>query len=228
MGIKSFRNDKRKRILCLLSLVSCLVLVYYSGATTALILGILALIIALFTLNESGKRPLVFLIIIGVILIPIISNKALMLSFLDWTDSLVGYEGYFHGKIQDFQQLLLYNESTGDIEAREDLYTMTINAIIANPLIGSNELIGGHSTILEHWGDLGLVGLVPYFLFIISQIKLSSKYFQEDSKVFFYEGVFFAFMMLLIKHMDTWESWLFLFLLLPLLVRYIEINRQKI
>ena len=221
MGIK-YCDDRKKRWLLTVVLVACLLLVYFSGATTALLLAVVALLVAVFSSSKGGIRQIILIVVISLILIPVFSNDELMLSVLQQLDDIVNHEGYFHSKILDFQDLIMYGETTGDVEARENLYTITINAIIGSPLFGVNTVIGGHSNLLDQWGYLGIVGWLPWLLFIISQVRMSGRKLQSSSKIFYVEGVLMAFLMLAIKSMAGWESWLFLFTVLPLLTRYCE------
>lgn len=224
MGIKTAGN-RLHRVFMAVSLVACLLLIYLSGATTPVLTGAIALIFAFFTNSKTGTRRLVTLGIIATILVAIASSKEIMLPLLKGLDNMMNNEGYFHSKIMDFEDLIVYGDNTGDIEQRSDLYMTSWNAVVENPIIGVNTQVGGHSNLLDCWGYLGLVGLIPFLGFIFTQVKLSAKQLHKGSLLFYYEGVFMAILMLAIKSMSGWESWLFLFTVLPLLTRYVEINR---
>jgi len=220
LGIKMNSKNKKKRFLLILSLLSCLMLVYYSGSTTALILGVLGFLVALFVKEGIGKRPLGILALFGIVLTFILSNENLMLSFLDSIDKWVGYDGYFHDKVDDFETLIISGEASGDIETREQLYQRSWEAVINHPLLGTNERIGGHSLLLDHWGYLGLVGFIPFLIFVIAQIKMFSKMIPVSTRIIYTVCIFITFMMMFIKNMNGWETWLCLFTILPLLANY--------
>lgn len=225
MGLK-FPIEKKRKLFLLASLIACLVLIYLSGATGALLTGIFALVISVMTKNKTGTGRLLLFFVSGVSLMFLLGNDRLLLSMLEWFDGVIGGQGHFHNKIMDFETLIMYGESTGDINERESLYTATIEAIIEHPLFGVNEGTGGHSALLDRCAALGLVGFLPFLLFIYTQIKQSISIIKKQSVVFYLESVIVAFMMLTIKAIDRWEMWLFLFTVLPLLTRYIE-NSQK-
>lgn len=220
MGLKS-NIQKKQKLLLIVSLIACFVLVYLSGATGALITAIFAFLISLMTVKRMGVGRLILFVVLGVGLVFVLGNDELMLAMLEGLDELVGRESYFHSKILDFETLVMYDESSGDIGAREDLYMSTIYAIIESPLIGVNYKTGGHSVLLDRWGCLGLVGFLPFILFIITEIKKAISYIKKDNKVYYLEGVLAAFMIFTIKAIDRWEMWLFLFTVLPLLTHYI-------
>lgn len=225
MGLKLPIEKKRKTFL-LVSLIACLVLVYLSGATGALFTAIFALIISVVTNKKTGAGRLFLFFAGGVALMYVLGNDKLLLSMLDWFDGITGGDGHFHNKVMEFETLVVYGETTGDIEERGSLYTTTLDAITQHPLIGVNEATGGHSALFDRWACLGLVGFLPFVLFIISQIKQSINVIKKQSVVFYMESILVAFIMLAMKAVDRWEMWLFLFTVLPLLTRYIE-NGQK-
>ncbi len=220
LGIKMNAKNKKKRILLFIGLVSSLMLTYYSGSTAALILGVFGVLVGIFVKQGTGKGQLFSLAVFGVLLTFFLSNDILVLSFLDIVDGWVGGEGYFHQKVLDFETLTVYGEIEGSMAGREDLYLTTWKAIVENPILGTNSEIGGHSLLLDHWGYLGLVGFIPFLVFVISQIKLFFRLIPDSTKLIYAVCVFITFMMMAVKNMNTWESWLCLFTILPLLAVY--------
>lgn len=221
LGIKIIK-DKFTKWLMVVSLVACLLLVYLSGSTTPVLTAMVAVVLGIFTSNKTGAKQLVTLGILFAIVYAIVSSKEIMLPLLRDLDDLLNNEGYFHKKILSFEELIAYGETSGDMEEREDLYMITWKAIISNSVIGVDYETGGHSTLLDCWGRLGIIGLIPFLLFIISQVKMSCQRISKNSRLYYYEGVFVAFIMLVLKNVAGWESWLFLFTVLPLLTIYVE------
>lgn len=221
-GIKVVQRFRFK-ILLISVLAACLILCFLGGSTTALILGVLGLVISMLTRPKKGKGQLVVFALFSIVFLLIMNNDALVVSLLERIDDLVGNEGPFHSKIIDFEDSILYGETSEGVGGRQALYTMSINAIISNPIFGTNsDIIGHHSTLLDHWACLGLIGFIPYVLFIYRQIMESGKFLSDNSRLFYIEGAIIAIVMLFVKSMDGWESWLFLFVVLPLLARYLE------
>lgn len=227
MGVKSV---KKRSIWFLLIgvLIACVMLVFFSGATTPLLTTILAIIIAAATSDKGGTKRFVIMGIVSILFLIIVNNDNLMLSLLRGADDVLNNEGYFHGKILEFENLIIYGETSGDMEQRGDLYGISFNAILNHPILGVNYEIGGHSTLLDTWGYLGLVGFVPFIFFIFAQIRWTSKQILKSSRFYYYECVILAFIMLALKNTAGWESWLFLFTVVPLLIKYIENNQKQI
>lgn len=224
MGIKRI-TEKRIRIFLIVALIACMMLIYLSGAATALILGIFTLIISIMT--RSNGRNGIWLLVVGILIFIVLSNDSIILSILEWFDGVIGGEGYFHSKVRDFEDLIVYGQTGGDIEARSDLYNESLDAVISNPIFGVNEKIGEHSALIDHWGYLGLVGFIPYILFFIFQIKNSYWMIQQKNRLFYIEGVFAAIVMLSLKAFDGWEICLFIITISPLLIRFVE-NKTNI
>lgn len=226
-GIKVETNIKTK-IFFFIILIACLLLCYLGGSSTALLLGLFALVISLFTKINQDKSQLVLFGLLAVVLMLVLSNDSLMLSLLDWADNMMGNEGHFHSKIVDFQIAISLSGSSESTAVRETLYMQSVNAILSNPLFGTNsDTMGHHSTILDHWACLGLIGLIPYLVFIYFQLKWTSRNIPMSSKAFFIEGAGIAILMLAVKSIDGWDSWLFLFTFMPIMARYIETKRKQ-
>lgn len=221
-GIKTVHNYRLK-LLFISVLAACLILCFLGGSTTVLSLGVLGLIISMLTRPQKGKGKLIIFALFSFVFLLIMNNDALVLSLLERIDDLIGNEGPFHSKILDIEDSVMYDETSEGVRGRQVLYTMSIDAIISNPFFGTNsDIIGHHSTLLDHWACLGLVGFIPYVVFIYKHIKESSHLLSENSRYFYIEGAVLAILMLSVKSIDGWESWLFLFVVLPLFARYID------
>lgn len=221
-GIKVVKKP-RVRYFFVAVLISCMMLCYLGGSTTALLTGLFGLLISVFTKVGSGRKQIIRFSILTVLVFFLISNDTIMLSFLNWADNMVGDASAFHSKIMDFEASIVYGDSSDTaVQGRSELYNMSFSVILSNPIFGTNaDIIGHHSTLLDHWACLGLLGFIPYVYFIYLQLKMTASYLSEASLAFFVEGVVLALLMLGLKSIDTWESWLFLFVLLPLLAIYI-------
>lgn len=226
-GVKANTN-KRIHLFFIITLVASMILCYLGGSTTVLILGIFAFLIAFVTVTDHGRNQIIaFGLLVGVLML-ILSNDAFMLSFLQWADDLMGNSGEFHGKIEDFQMAIV-SGSSESVEGREELYRKSVYTIIANPFLGTNEnTMGHHSTMLDHWACLGLVGFIPYVAFIYLQLKWAMRYIPAKSRLFYIEGAMMAVAMLAIKSIDGWESWLFMFAFLPMLAKYVGMVEPSI
>ena len=122
--------------------------------------------------------------------------------------------------VDDFKDAIMHGESSGDIETRQNLYQATWNAILENPIIGVNREAGSHSLILDHWGYLGLVGLIPFLFFVIAQLRMMGHMIPQKARVCYYESVAITVVMMFVKNTDMWEMWLCLFTMLPVFAVY--------
>lgn len=221
IGIKVIK-DKFTKWFMIASLIACLLLVYLSGATTPVLTAMIAVALGLFTNGKTGATQLITLGVLFVLMYVIVSSEDIMLPLLRNLDNLMNNQGYFHSKIIEFENLIVYGETSGDMEEREDLYMTTWNAIISNPIFGVDSEIGGHSFLLDRWGSLGLIGVIPFLCFLFSQVKMFAKKISSAFFIYYYEGFFLTLLMLALKNVAGWESWLFVFTVLPLLTIYVE------
>lgn len=215
--VKDDTNKKVFRFASFFLVAMCLVLNYLSGSTTALILGITALLLSLFSKKGGVASNARVIIIVLILIVPFIFSDALTFELLNALDNLLGGT-HFHSKVLDFMDMASYGEASGDIKARENLYVQSLDLWLRNPLFGSNEMPGRHSAFLDRLASLGLFGVIPLIMFIYEQIKYTSKTFSSNAKVFYYEGLLIGLLLLLLKDTDDWETFLMLFLILPLII----------
>lgn len=135
------------------------------------------------------------------------------------------YEGTASsGKMQMFRDMLSGKElaAGNSIDERSQLHNISINAFFSNPLIGSSP-VGDHSCILDRLGGLGLIGFVPYVIFLFSVFKNVAKTFvSRNAKMGFYVVSFSVLLLLYQKGLFGQECWLFFIVLAPSILHYIE------
>lgn len=230
LGIKNSLLPKSKRVFSGIMLLCCILLTYYSGATGPMLVAIMVLIMSLLVHKGSVLSNMVKLSFIVLVFAPFIFDDQIMLSGLEWIDGLLGNEGYFHNKIVDFQDSIMYDEASGDIEARQGLYSSSISVILENPLnilIGAQEGYGGHSVILDRMASLGLVGFIPFICMLVVQIRFVRKHISTQFNIYFYLGLFAAFMMLISKNIYGWSTWFFFLAALSFLIVYYSVDDVK-
>ena len=128
------------------------------------------------------------------------------------------------GKMRLFRDMLSGNElaAGNSLDTRRNLHNISINAFFANPLIGSSP-VGNHSCILDRLGGLGLIGFVPYVIFLFSVFKNVAKTFvSRNAKMGFYVVSFSVLLLLYQKGLFGQECWLFFIVLAPSILHYIE------
>lgn len=218
MGLRNSSLKMKRRLLSGVLAFCCLLLVYFSGATGPLLVSLMVLFMSLVIHEGRTSSNIIKLAVIILILSPFIFSKELLLSGLEWVDGLLGDEGYFHYKVVDFQDTLMYSDAAGDVEQRQGLYGSSLDVIFDNPLniiFGAQEGYGGHSALLDRFASLGLVGFVPLICLFVAQFKFVLKFLHPRYRTFYYLGLFAAFMMLISKNVTGWNMWFIIFSALP-------------
>ena len=226
-GIKNHSLNVRSRLFLSLFLFAVFMLIYVSGVATAIIVSFIVFIISFFSSTNRAQNNIQVFIIVGIILVPILLNQQWLADMLNYFISLTG-EGYLHDRLVDILESMIYKDASGDLEARLDLYSVSSTEFAESILFGSNNNLGGHSAIIDRLATMGLVGIVPYILFIGYQLNTSYKKIPQCAKTFYVEGILAGLMMLITKNMSNWEMWTMLFVLLPtIIMQFGDNNRTK-
>ena len=117
---------------------------------------------------------------------------------------------------------------TGDsLTGRQDYHGMSINSFFSNPLFGGG-MVGGHSSLLDRLGGMGLVAGLPFIMIFVSFFKRMIRVYKTTmAKEFFVVGYIVAFVYLINKGNWGGESWLLLMVLLPFGLLVAENNAQN-
>lgn len=214
-GIKFRKNYHRVlRLLLWIALLCLLLLAYLSSSTTALIFAIVSLIISFSIRPGKEKGNLIRIIVLLLVASPLLMNKSIQIGILDATDIIVGENIYFHRKIDYFRESLS-SENADIMESRDYLYEMSLNEFFSHPIIGTNSTIGGHSSLLDRLASLGIIGFVPFALFIVAMYKTSTNYIEKDDRLFYVVGFVIGILMCIIKSSWYWEMHFSMFVFLP-------------
>ena len=222
LGLRNSSLTKKARVFSGMMAMCCLMLVYFSGATGPMLVSIMVLFMSLLIRKGRTSSNIIKLVVVMLILLPFILSDELLLAALEWVDGLLGGEGYFHYKVEDFQDSILYG-STGDVEERQSLYGNSLEVLFENPLnflIGAQEGLGGHSALLDRFTSLGLLGFVPLICLFVAQFKYAIKHLPSEYLSYYYLGLFAAFMMLASKNISGWNMWFLLFTALPFCIYF--------
>ena len=219
-----YKNRRLKliyRLLILMVLALLFYLVFVSGITTSLILAIFGIIASLIIREGGLKKNITRLAILSLFLTPLLSDTV-MLNVLKRAEQIVPEENKITGKIINFEETIQNeNSADGSIQMRGTLYGMSIDAFLTNPILGTNsKSFGGHSALLDRFASLGLIGGVPFILFIIALYKLVRRALPKNSILFFYIGLAGFMIMLATKNMSNIYVWLYSICLLPALILF--------
>lgn len=208
------------RIIAIVLLCLLFYLVFVSGVTTALILVLFGILSSLFVREGELKKNVSRLIILGVLLTPLLSDNV-MLGILNFAEQVVPEKNKITGKIINFEETIKNDDAAdGSIQQRGDLYGMSLDAFLSNPIIGTNDKpLGGHSAFLDRMGTLGLLGFVPFILFTFLLIKQIKQRIHKHAVIFYYIGMAGFLVMLSSKNMSNIYVWLYSICLLPALIQ---------
>ena len=144
----SSKYHKLLRILLSFTLLCLLVLSYLSSSTTALLFSIFSLAMSLVLKNGKVRSNIVRIILLLIFVSPILFSKNLQLSVLNNLDEMIGENIYFHLKVEYFQESIT-NENSNVMDSRGYLYDLSIDEFVSHPFLGTNNEIGGHSSLLD-------------------------------------------------------------------------------
>ena len=220
-GVRRLKGRSKFLVFALL-IVLCFV-IYDTFVTTSLLLMIMVL---LFTLFYSEKNVVRLSIVFTFLWI--LYEFGFFVALIDiilpaFQDTPVEM------KLNDFKDSLLQGSITGgSITGRIDYHAASRHAFWSNPIFGS-PAVGGHSSLLDRFGGLGLVCGIPFVMIIIAYIR----YFLKDirsktAKTFFWVGIIIAFVFLYNKGNWGAESWLMFMVLLPAGLLVFEKQTQKV
>ena len=196
----------RKKIVSFALLLSIMMLLYFSGATGPLLVGIGILLLSLWLKPGKTSTNIVSTFLLVLILLPLLLSDEIMLNFLKKIDDFIGNDNYFHAKIIAFQESIHFGKAAGDIGSRQDLYSLDIQRFFDNIIIGTQKEIGGHSALLGRLSSLGLVGFIPYIMILYEQAKVSVKIIPSQYRSYYYVGTLAAIMMILTKAIASWDG----------------------
>ena len=200
--------------------VLLLYLVFVSGVTTSLILTLFGIPASIFAVEGNAKKNATRIILFIVLLTPLL-NDSVMLKVLNVAEQIVPEENKITGKILNFEESIQNENADGSLQQRGDLYRMSLDAFISNPILGTDDKpLGGHSALLDRLGTLGLLGIIPFMSFIISLYKMIKYRLPSHSRMFFYIGMAGFIIMLATKNMNNIYVWLYSMCLLPALILF--------
>jgi len=212
-GTKVFKD--RYRIACLVGVVVLFVVVYYTFVTTSLLIMI-AIVSFTIIYNEKNEVRSFFIFAILLLLFLVFSNDSFLIGMID------GIMPFFEGsavefKLNDFRDSLMQGQITGDsITGRMDYHEISRQSFFINPIFGYPR-VGGHSSLLDRLGGMGIVGTLPFVMIMVSYIQQMRKLFStRAAKFFFWTGIIAGFVYLYEKGLWGSEGWLVYMVLMPM------------
>lgn len=201
------------RIWFIIALISALVLVYVSNATTAILLSIIMLFSSVLIRSRKGGNSMLLLLIV---LLPILLSPTLQLKIVNGISYVTEENDLLGSKLQEIEESIEYGDGQGDVAKRNDLYEQSINAFLGSALVGTNEKsYGGHSAILDRLATLGIFGVIPFYIYLMLVFRDTKKMMPDSAKQYYYLGIIAVIVLLFMKNMSYWPTWCATFFLLP-------------
>lgn len=209
----------RKVILYLL-LFLLLFIILHTYVTTSILITVIILIISLLYNPENILRSMV-IIVFALLLVYLMNSTGFFIKVFDFL--LLYFEGTaVEPKIESFKYIYEYGDvaNSGDhITGRMNYHEMSLHAFSENYLIGGTSPVGGHSSLLDRLGGMGLLVFIPFFMLLWSLYKMQLHLFPKSAeKMYYIMGWITAGTVLYQKGLFGQEGWLFLIVLFPSLI----------
>ena len=230
--IYAFLRSKRGilfRTMAFITLVALLFIVYLSNATTALLLAILAFVTSLLVSEKNSQTTILRLAVVTVVFIPFLISSDLLIDSLEFVGTLfTDNTNSYVERLEDIRTMGETGKATGDLGGRMDKYSISMSILEGNILIGSDMQTGEHSAILDRLACLGLIGWIPYIIYIIKNTLEQNKLLPKKVSAYYIIGASTAILMLLSKNMSDWDTWFMYFCLLPVMMWQISLGPNEV
>lgn len=217
---KTFRKNKALSLILLSIILLLFYVVFKSNAATALLMSAMMIVVGFFFNNDRfDKNTISRLAIIGVLGL-ILMQPVVIGPILDSVQSVMDPSGASYYRIDDIKNSIVYGDSDGDLDTRQDLYASSFNLFIESPLWGTSkpELVSRHTWIMDRLALFGLLFIVPLVLVFVYHFKASYSR-MIHAKVIYTCGFVCLLLMLSLKNEFGQGTWLYGFAYLPLLCR---------
>ena len=225
MGAKNKNYSGLIRVLLVSIVVLCILHAFASGSTTAFLVAITATAFTLVIKNTPIKENAIRFCLIGILFLPFFSVTVTH-DVLGLIDSAIGSEGAIHEHIVDMQYSITKG-SSGDVAERKDMYSISWDEFFSNPLWGTDNPVGQHSILLDHLAAFGLLGFIPFILFLWFQSESILRRLISSEKLYYWVSVLCALFLLATKQVETWIICVFLFISVPIALLCLRKERNS-
>lgn len=211
-------SDTKRRWIWAIVLFAVCSLIYISASATATIMMAMMLLLAFLSNLNDISSNIRFLVIITLFFTPVLFSTTIQVTTIGFIQGFTDEDSYLFSKLESIKYSIENEDEGDDVEARVVQYNKSLDGFKENVFFGSNKKLGGHSALLDRLGNLGLVGVIPLFIFFYLQVDRTRKYIPDKYKVFYYEGVVAAFLMFALKSVGLWGLVLLCFVVLPFML----------
>jgi len=224
-----------------------LYIIFNASITTTLLIALF--IIMFFLLYRNNLKKTMQILGVVVLFVFFLHASDLLINVFDFGVSVT--EGtYSQGKFEGFRDAYLTGQKSSSMAERDKLHTISYKSFLKSPLWGldtkqidlrntdadftiqsSNAVIGGHSSLIDRLGGMGLLGFVPFIMIIVTSVKTWKKFFRSKNAWYFYcVGIGAAGILLYTKGLFGQEGWFTMMVFLPTLTlsRLTYLRRKNI
>jgi hypothetical protein len=223
-GLGLIKEKKRKEKIFFFIFSLLLIFIIFKSAITTTILYSFFVLLCILLYRENKTLQNIFMLLIIAVLLLFVYNTTIIPSFLDFLINIFRNTPA-EEKMIDFKSLYLLGEIGGTISGRQSLHQISWESFLSNPIFGG-EFKGGHSSLLDRLGVLGLFGFIPFALILFYQFKQWKNILLPTSLFYFRLSWFGALLLLLMKGLFGSIGWLFLYVILPGMALFFENNKK--
>lgn len=217
-----------KKMLSFFALIILCYVIYSTFVTTSLVITIAVIV---FAFSYNCHRSSYYTTVCILALVIWVLYEA---GFFLWVVDAI--YPFFDGtavqpKLDDFRESMIHGElQGGTITTRQNSHEISLNAFFSSPIWGSSS-VGGHSSLLDRLGGLGLLGGIPFVMIFVSFYKMGCRWFASYAlHTFFILSLFVGIVFLYQKGNWGSESWLMMMVMMPLslsVLNFIYSNKNK-
>ena len=185
-------------------------MIVHTYITTTILLTIALLLF--FIIYHNNKPFLSISITIGALLVFILLGGFDLLGLL-----MPSLENFFSETAVEAKLGDLNRMSGGEsyLSGRESLHNISWNSFLISPFVGYPK-VGGHSSLLDRLGGMGIFCFVPYIMILITSAKKTVQLLKDSqSRVFYYICFMSVLVLLYEKGVFNYEGWCFFLVLVP-------------
>lgn len=207
--------------LSIIGLLGLCFVIYDTYVTTSLI--IMAAIV-FFTIIYSTKNPSLYfgLYMLLILFFLLLYYFGFFVALIDWI--MPAFEGTaVENKLIAFKSSMVQGQAAGGfMPTRRRLHLISWNSFFQNPIFGTS-VVGGHSSLIDRLGGMGLMGGLPFIMIIVSFIRRVVKFYKTKlARFFFWVGIVSGLVFLYMKGLWGCESWLMYMVLMPMGIIVLE------
>ncbi len=206
------------KVMALVLLALSVTIMLMAQYATLILLTIVVTMLILYKMAQKKSAKIV-IVLLTIIIVLGLSN------ILEYISAITGSE-LLSGKFDRVLGFLRGDVGAGDISSRVSLIREAFKIFLRSPIFGSEQgtaSLESHSTFFGLLALNGIIGMVAYYATHFMMRKMVHKFISAKSKVV-WDCLFFGLMLLSVLNpiFYLYELFIFLYLIVPLILRIIE------